>query len=334
MKIWHNVSVNAATRLRQFSWLLLAWFIVLGLGVITAFYQYWRVQTASPALAEETISSHPEVSLHLNATPPAVSAHAVWVYDRNTRSLLYEQNAATATAVASLAKLMTALVAYESFDIEEGVSIGSAAAVEGNRAKFLPSDRFSVGDLLKAMLIFSANDAAEALAQAHPASREGFIARMNERAQAMKLLETHFANNTGLDEPEQFASARDIGRIADTVLEIPFLSDIVSQSTATIREQRTGRQDVVYTTNSLLYKSPKFRGMKTGTTELAGENLVVRVLYDDFASASAALFPEATESAQPKKLDLLMVLLGSQQRFSDALALTSWVEKNLKISYH
>lgn len=328
------VDVRALSRLQQFSWLFVLWFAVAGLGLIGGFMQFWKLQNQpipvpreEPVLPQRVFSISPE-------TIPSHTARSLWIFDRKSRSLLYEENAQTATSVASLAKLMTALVAYESYDVEAKLPVGSASAVLGNRAKFFPRDTFLVSDLLRAMLIFSANDAAQSLAQAHPQGDKGFVAAMNAKAADLKLRNSSFANSYGIDDPLQYSSAEDIGRIADTVLEIPLLADIVSQTTATLREQNTGRLDTVYTTNALLYKHPKYRGMKTGTTALAGESLVVRVVDDNLASVSATL-KTATASGlldRPESLDLILVILGSEDRFADAQKLTTWIESTVRNS--
>ncbi|MCD8484138.1 serine hydrolase [Candidatus Woesebacteria bacterium] len=295
--------MESLQRLRQYLWLFLLWFVVVGIGVIGSFWEYCQEKNlpVTVAPAAETLLT-PEITLPALdsvATPPAYTAQSVWLYDRNSGSVLYEDNAHTATSVASLAKLMTALVSYEEFSLDDSVPIGTSAAALGNRAKFFSSDVFSVYDLLHAMLIFSANDAAEALSRAYPGDMDAFVQAMNARAASLGLTNTQFSNPSGLDHSNQYSTAADIGRIANTVLEIPLLSQIVSQPVQQIREQRTGRIDTVYTTNALLYRHPRYRGMKTGTTEMAGESLVVRIVppEDDILLLGAP--PLRKESRHP-----------------------------------
>jgi D-alanyl-D-alanine carboxypeptidase (penicillin-binding protein 5/6) len=254
-----------------------------------------------------------QLELDPSATPPAVTAQAYWLYERSSGSLIAESNSQTATSVASLAKLMTAYVSYDTYNLDRVVTVGSASAVLGNRAKFYPQDKYRVYDLLQALLIFSANDAAETLAQSHPQGREGFISAMNTTARALGLDQTSFDNPTGLDSDDQFSSARDLGILADAILELPTVSQVVSRPVVTIYEQQTGRPTVVYSTNALLSRDPRYQGVKTGTTDLAGESLIVRFVD-----------PIATSSATPEGADYLLVLLGSQQRFIDAPALIEW----------
>ncbi len=257
------------------------------------------------------------------ASAPTHTSKAYWIYERNTNSLLAEQNSEEATSVASLAKLMTAYVSYDTYSLDQVIPIATASTVAGNRAKFLWSDTYRVYDLLQSLLIFSANDAAEALAQAHPRGRSGFVQQMNETAQKLNMTQTSYDNPTGLDSPRQFSSARDLGLLADAILDFPTVSQVVRQPVTTIYEQRTGRPTVVYSTNALLSRDPRFQGMKTGTTELAGESLIVR--YVD---------PDATSEATPNGVDIILVLLGSQQRFIDAPALIRWAESHAQPVKH
>lgn len=257
------------------------------------------------------------------STSPQVTARAYWLYERSTGSLLASSNAETATSVASLAKLMTAYVSYDTYPLDTVLTVGSASAVLGNRAKFLPQDQYRVYELLQALLIFSANDAAETLAQGDPNGREMFVKKMNDAAVKLELHQTRFENPTGLDAEQQLSSAGDLGHLTDTLLNIPTFSQIVSRSSSTIREQRTGRPSVVYSTNALLGLDPRYQGVKTGTTDLAGESLITRFVD-----------PEATSAATPNGTDWLLVVLGSEHRFIDAQALIKWAQIAAKPVQH
>lgn len=323
--------MSAFVRLQRLAWLLVVLFLFFGVAVFFVFTQYAKDFFQPSVLHFPNEAPAPRLHLREEATPK-VSAQAYWLYDRKSGSLLAEKNSQTATSVASLAKLMTAYTAYESYVLNDEVRIGSASAVLGNRAKFLSRDVFTVGDLLKAMLIFSANDAAQALAQFHPGGEEGFVEQMNVRSQELGLNSTHFDNSHGIDSPGQYSTAQDIGHLALAVLEIPFLEETVAMPLAVVREQQTGRLDTVYTTNSLLHRSPAIQGMKTGTTELAGESLVIRAEFDPTSATKSAFFARtASDSAhllhQPP-LDLVLVILGSQDRYLDATNLLRWVARN------
>lgn len=306
--------MNPLQNIQRLGWLLLLWFTVVGLGMVGGFVEFARRIPPPPvalAMATPTPIYEPALKIDNQLPPPNYSAREVWILERTTGSVLYADRSQEATAVASLAKLMTALVAYENYDLQSELPIGRAAGVVGNRAKFLSRDRFSVADLLRAMLVFSANDAAQALANGLGESDEPFIGLMNHTAADLGLRNTHFVNSFGLDDPLQYSSAEDIGQLADSVLSVPFLEDIVSQEKVVVKERQTGRLDTIYTTNSLLKLGPQYRGVKTGTTEQAGESLVVRYVT------------EGENGAEP--LDLLLVILGSQDRFTEAKSLVNWI---------
>lgn len=324
--------MSARDRLHRFAWFFVLWFLIVGIGVVVVFAQYTKQFFVLPFIpAQEAAESAPQ--LVLTSTPPKISARAFWLYDRKSGSLLAEQNSQTATSVASLAKLMTAYASYEAYSLDDQVLIGSASAVLGNRAKFLPRDVFTVADLLKAMLIFSANDAAQALAQAHQHGVDGFVANMNQRARDLELTQTHFDNSYGIDSPGQYSTAQDLGHLTLALLNIPFFEQTVALATSPVREVKTGRVDTVYTTNALLHQSKAIMGVKTGTTELAGESLIIRAKFEPNSATSSAFFAKtASEEAQLKTQpasDLVLVILGSQDRYADATALLRWAVQNV-----
>jgi len=332
-------------RLSTFQPFLWAWVFVLIIGILGALIQFRR--SSNSLLEQETNfvapatapAADPLLFIGSELPEPALTSQSLWVYDRESGSILYEKNADTATSVASLAKLMTAFVAYETYDLTDTLTVGTASLVEGNRAKFLAADVFTVRDLLQALLMFSANDAAQTLAlgvdqtvfqaeetESAQKSVDLFVAQMNARAQELKLSQTHFQNVTGLDHPDQHSSAQDIGRLVDTFLQTPFFSQTVRQQVTTITEQLTGRQDTVYTTNTMLYRGAQFTGVKTGTTELAGESLVLR-LEDTWSIPIATTGGELVDTP----VDIILVFLGSKDRYGDAERVTTWLEQIVRL---
>lgn len=314
-------NIFVSSRMRPYIGSFLILVLIAVLSGVNGLYQAWsreRNTNSSPFLDTFSVVET-QLEIDPDATAPATTAQAYWMYERNTKSVLAAHNAETATAVASLAKLMTAYVSYDTYDLDTVVPVGSASAVEGNRAKFYASDEYRVYDLLQALLIFSANDAAESLAQAYPGGREEFVKAMNQAAQDLGMENTSFENPTGLDGPEQFSSPADLGILADAILQFPTVSQVVSRQVTTIFENNTKRPTVVYSTNALLSRDPRYQGVKTGTTDLAGQSLIVR--YVD---------PTATSAATPRGTDILLVLLGSQERFSDAENLIKWATPALR----
>lgn len=185
--------------------------------------------------------------------------------------------------MASLAKLMTALLAAESGDPDAWATVSAAAAAEtGTRIGLRRGERMTRRDLLLATLVRSANDACRALADAiGTASDPGdptaaFVARMNARAAALGLANTHYANPCGHDDPAQYTSARDLAALSHAVLDEPVLADFAQRRGARVATA-AGRRFAIRTTNALLDGLPGARGLKTGTTPAAGRCLVAVV---------------------------------------------------------
>jgi D-alanyl-D-alanine carboxypeptidase (penicillin-binding protein 5/6) len=188
--------------------------------------------------------------------------------------------------MASLAKLMTALVAVEHGDLDAWAEVSAGAASEtGTRIGLRRGERVTRRDLLLAAMVRSANDACRALADVVGAMVDArdptgaFVARMNARAAALGLADTHYANPCGHDDPAQHTSARDLAVLARAVLAEPVLADAAQRREIRIATAR-GRILSARSTNALLDGLRGARGLKTGTTPAAGRCLVALVERD------------------------------------------------------
>ena len=182
--------------------------------------------------------------------------------------------------MASLAKLMTALIAVEAGDLDAWAAVSAGAAAEtGSRIGLRRGERVTRRDLLLAAFVRSANDACRALADAIGADTDArdatgaFVTRMNARAASLGMADTHYANPCGHDDPAQYTSARDLVALSHAVLAEPVLADAAQR-----RELRlvtaAGRVLSMRTTNPLLDGLRGAQGLKTGTTPAAGRCLV------------------------------------------------------------
>lgn len=185
--------------------------------------------------------------------------------------------------MASLAKLMTALLAVEQGGLDEWTEVSAAAAAEtGSRIGLRRGERVSRRDLLLAALVRSANDACRALADSVGAAggardpTQAFVARMNARAEALGLADTHYSNPCGHDDAAQYSSARDLAVLARAVLAEPLLAEAAQRREVRL-STAAGRVLAMRTTNPLLAGLPGARGLKTGTTPAAGRCLVASV---------------------------------------------------------
>jgi D-alanyl-D-alanine carboxypeptidase (penicillin-binding protein 5/6) len=175
-------------------------------------------------------------------------------------------------APASLAKMMTALIALERGRLDEPVTVSRGVLqATGTRIGLKPGERLTAGDLLTATVVRSANDACRALAD-HIGGKT-FVPAMNERAAALGLTNTRFADPCGHDRDGQYTSAADMVRLAEHVMRHDEYLRLARLERTTIRTQN-GRSFTLRNTNALLGRYPGAIGLKTGYTEGAGNCLV------------------------------------------------------------
>ncbi|MFA6987255.1 MAG: serine hydrolase [Arenimonas sp.] len=182
--------------------------------------------------------------------------------------------------MASLAKLMTALLIAEGGDLDAVVTVSAAAAAEtGARLGLRRGERVRAGDLLTAALVRSANDACRALADWRPGGQASFVLRMNQRARQMQLVNTHFADACGHDAATQYSSARDLARLARSAMrQAPIAAAVAKRKFAF--KSLDGTAHSMRATNALLAGLPGTRGIKTGYTPGAGRCIVALVERD------------------------------------------------------
>ena len=207
--------------------------------------------------------------------PPAVHAKAAILVDMNTGRVLYSHNANARRRMASTTKIMTALLALDTLPLDRVVTVSSRAAEVGAWSLGLkPGDRLTVKQLLHAALVYSANDAAFALAEASSGSMEAFVRKMNREASKLGLSNTHYVNPDGLDAPGQFSSARDLAILARHAMKNGEFRRIVATVTYGITLPGHSQSFVFRNINKLLGTVSGVTGIKTGSTNQAGVCLV------------------------------------------------------------
>jgi D-alanyl-D-alanine carboxypeptidase/D-alanyl-D-alanine carboxypeptidase (penicillin-binding protein 5/6) len=170
---------------------------------------------------------------------------------------------------------MTALVAIENSDISTPVSVArEAVGIEGSSIYLYEGERLSMGDLLYAMLLESANDAAAAIAIEVGGSIEAFAEMMNEKAVELGLKNTHFTNPHGLDDEEHFTTARELSIIACAAMRNNVFKSIVSTYKTTIPLNETEGVRLLINHNKMLKGYDGAIGIKTGYTKKSGRCLV------------------------------------------------------------
>ena len=201
------------------------------------------------------------------------SCRSAILIEANTGKVLYEQNADEQLPPASVTKVMTLLLVMEAIDagklaLTDEVSVSANAASMGGSQVYLePGETMSVEDMLKSVIISSANDAAVALAEHLCGTEEDFVARMNQRAQELGMVNTHFENTNGLDDTTEnhVTSARDIAVMSAELLRHPTILQYSTIWMDTIR----GGAFTLTNTNRLIRFYNGANGLKTGSTSRA-----------------------------------------------------------------
>lgn len=201
------------------------------------------------------------------------NATSAILMEYETGTVLFEQNADEKLPPASITKIMTLLLVMEAIEagkmtLEETVTASELASSMGGSQIFLKAgEQMSVRDLLKSVVIASANDAAVALAEHLSGSVEAFVAQMNDKARELGMVNTHFENTNGLDDTtkEHYTSARDVAIMSRALIAHPLILEFSSIWMDTIRDGAFGLTN----TNRLVRFYPGATGLKTGSTAKA-----------------------------------------------------------------
>ena len=243
------------------------------------------------------------------AGAPAVDAGAAVLMEKETGTILYEQNPHDKLEPASVTKVMTLLLVLEAVDdgrlaLDDMVTASARAASMGGSQVYLrEGEQMSVDDLLKAVAVVSGNDAAVALAEHLAGSEEAFVALMNQRAAELGMADTCFVNCTGLPAAGHLTSAHDIAVMSRALLQHPRIRDYTTIWMDSIR----GGQFQLSNTNKLVRFYEGATGLKTGSTDSAGYCLAA--------------------SAEREGMELIAVVLKadtSEQRFEGAKSLLNY----------
>jgi serine-type D-Ala-D-Ala carboxypeptidase (penicillin-binding protein 5/6) len=257
------------------------------------------------ALCLGTIAAKPAA-----AAVPRVHASAYLVENASTGEVLASSNAHSQVAIASITKLMTVLIALHHHRLTDIVAVDPRAAEVGESSAYLePEERLTVSDLVKASLIQSANDAADALALSVSPSFPAFAVLMNDEASSLGLHDTHFVRPDGLDAPGEHSSAADVTRLARLLMQDPFVRRTVGEETATI-----GVGQVLHTWDDLLGRVSGVFGVKTGHTDEAGWCQVAALRGPGGTIIYVTILGEPSRSVRNADLTSLLVWAEAQYR--------------------
>lgn len=259
---------------------------------------------AAQAAGEEPAAV--ETAVEAQAASLSLPCRTAILIDQDTGTVLYEKNADQRVPIASITKVMTLLLTFEAvragkFTMDTLVPVSNhAASMGGSQVWLEPGEQFTLDEMLRAICVSSANDAAVAVAELVGGSEEAFVAMMNAKAAELGMTDTTFKNACGLDTEGHLSTARNVAIMSRTILtqypEVLHYSGIWTDSL------RNG-QTMLVNTNKLLRRYDGITGLKTGTTGGAGVcisasatrnglNLIAVVLG---SSSSAERFEAATK---------------------------------------
>src|SRR4051812_1783118 len=247
---------------------------------------------------------------------PDLRAAAAIVYDPATNQILWEENSASQRSIASITKMMTAVVFMEGNpDLSDAVTVARSDVFQASTTHLKMNDRVTTDDLLHLLLIASDNAAARALARVSPLGYDGFIARMNQKAKDLGLDHTHYADPSGLNA-DNVSSAYDMARLISYAAEDDRIGPIMRTPEFTFRTG-SGRIISVHSTNQILRAGDMdVLGGKTGFIAKAG-----------YCLATLLKLPQGGPS-------LAVVVLGANSnpgRFWETRHLLAWLSERAQV---
>ena len=207
-------------------------------------------------------------TMHTAAFAVGTSARSAILLDADSGRVLYEQNADEPMLIASITKIMTAVVALESGELDTVYTVTADDMAEGSSMYLAVGEKLTLEELLYGLMLASGNDAALAVAHCVSGTVEAFVAAMNARAKALGMEHTSFANPNGLDHEDHYSTARDMAVLTAYALENAAFVRIVSTRSITIGTRTLTNH------NKLLSWYDGCIGVKTGYTKAAGRTLV------------------------------------------------------------
>lgn len=295
---------------------LLRIIVFLTLSFLLLFYpgEYWITHVFSQQdiwkeKPSTQFSLHPIPQVNKNAPYPFVSAEGLYIADLASFTPIFERNSNLKYYPASTAKIITALVVADVFKPTDVIVVTKQITKDDEPdwqlMGLVTGEKITIENLLYGILVHSANDAAFTLANAY--GYDAFIEKMNEKAQALGMKNSHFKNPIGIDDSEQLTTPKDLALAARALLKNDYLAKFVSTKEIIISDTDYRYFHKLSNVNKLLGEVVGIGGLKTGYTELAGQNLV------SFYKKNGNQY--------------IIVVLKSLDRFEDTKNLTQWIDQ-------
>lgn len=234
-----------------------------------------------------------------------IPAHSILLKELRSGRILYEHEGEKRLSPASLTKIMSALIILEQGRLDDLATVSkNAARAPKTHLRLKVGQVFHLKDLLKAMMMVSANDACLAAVEHVGGDEEQFVKLMNAKAVALGLSDTHFSNGCGFDGPDHYSTAEDLAKLSEVAMRNPVFRELVKDEREIITPVSGYRAYVLHNTNRLLGRIPGVEGVKTGFTSKAGRCLIAKVSHNGS--------------------DLLLVILNSKRRWNTAKSLIDY----------
>ena len=278
-------------------------------AVVTALSLSLLVLSVHPASGMNTRpGNQPGHSAHYALQPlpwKRIPAHSILLKELRSGRVLYEHEGEKRLSPASLTKIMSALIILEQGRLDDLATVSrNAARAPKTHLRLKVGQVFRLKDLLKAMMMVSANDACLAAVEHVGGDEEQFVKLMNAKAVALGLSDTHFSNGCGFDGPDHYSTAENLAKLSEVAMRNPVFRELVKEEREIITPVSGYRAYVLHNTNRLLGRIPGVEGVKTGFTSKAGRCLIAKVSHNGS--------------------DLLLVILNSKRRWNTAKSLIDY----------
>lgn len=243
-----------------------------------------------------------------------LTAKSIVMYDLASNQTIFERSARERRPMASLTKIMTAVIALENPLKSDAYTVPAAALVGENSMGLSEGEVMSLDDLLYGLLLPSGNDAAEVLAANYPGGRTKFIEAMNQKAQSLGLTDTHFTNPSGLEgDGDQHTTAYDLLVITRYAIDTyPKFVEVVSSADHEIGGNSHHKYFYLTNETNLITTYPGVKGVKTGFTNEAGMCLVTYLDYGGHRIIGVILNSEDRRQEMKDLLDFSLTQLGTE----------------------
>ena len=260
----------------------------------------WGKEVAAKGMTRPSVSYVPK-ALHWKRIP----AHSILLKDLKSGRVLYQHDVEKRLSPASLTKIMSALIILENGPLDDLVTVSkNAARAPKTHLRLRVGEVYRLKDLLKAMMMVSANDACLAAIEHVGGNEEQFVKLMNTKATSLGLHDTHFSNGCGFDGMDHYSTAEDLARLSEVAMGNAVFREVVKEEREIITPVTGYRTYVLHNTNRLLGRIPGVEGVKTGFTSKAGRCLIAKVSQNE--------------------TDLLLVILNSNRRWNTAKSLIDY----------